>query len=242
VVRTSTGVTSFSGTCINLEPNFGAQFNGQNSYVNAGAGDNSGLDLIGSLTISLWINAGYAAGEIPISKATGSNTGKYFMLSGTWPTLNWQIFTGGGTSEAVAGTSTLNLGQWYHLVYTYDGTYGRSYVNGALYSTSSSYVRSAPYPSDTGVNLYIGQRCSPTCGSNFNGIISNVQIYNTSLSSNSIQALYMEGIGGAPINLRNLVGWWPLNDNANDYSGNGNNGAAANVFYTADWTNGYIQP
>ncbi|MGC9010605.1 MAG: hypothetical protein ACP5JN_00435 [Candidatus Micrarchaeia archaeon] len=38
-----------------------------------------------------------------------------------------------------------------------------------------------------------------------------------------------EGIGGAPIDLQHLVAWWPLNGNANDYSGNGNNGVPSNV-------------
>ena len=31
-----------------------------------------------------------------------------------------------------------------------------------------------------------------------------------------------------------LVGWWPFNGNANDESGNGNNGSPNNVFYTSD--------
>ncbi|MEM3781909.1 MAG: hypothetical protein QXT43_03045, partial [Candidatus Micrarchaeaceae archaeon] len=47
------------------------------------------------------------------------------------------------------------------------------------------------------------------------------------------------GIGGAPINLQNLVGWWPLNGNANDYSGNGNNGVPSNVVFVSNWYSGY---
>ena len=71
---------------------------------------------------------------------------------------------------------------------------------------------------------------------------SNIQLYNISLSNSSIQALYKEGIGGAPINVNNLMGWWPLNGNANDYSGYGNDGTAANVTYTSSWTSGYSAP
>ena len=36
-------------------------------------------------------------------------------------------------------------------------------------------------------------------------------------------------MGGAPIAGAGLVDWWPLDGNANDYSGNGNNGVATNV-------------
>ena len=49
-------------------------------------------------------------------------------------------------------------------------------------------------------------------------------------------------MGGAPIDLQNLVGWWPLNGNPNDYSGNGNDGTASNVNYISAWTSGYVQP
>ena len=76
----------------------------------------------------------------------------------------------------------------------------------------------------------------------FTGFESNVQLYNTSLSPTELQALYQEGIGGAPIDLQNLVGWWPLNGNSNDYSGNGNNGVPNGVTYTSGWTSGYAAP
>ena len=69
-----------------------------------------------------------------------------------------------------------------------------------------------------------------------------MQIYNTSLSQSEIQALYKEGIGGAPINVNNLVGWWPLNGNTNDYSGNDNNGVPTNITYTSAWTSSYSAP
>lgn len=77
----------------------------------------------------------------------------------------------------------------------------------------------------------------------WNGLISNVQLYNTSLSRNSIMALYNEGLGGTPINLQNLVGWWPLNGNAQDYSGNQNSAFASNsAFFPGAFDANYTPP
>ncbi len=74
------------------------------------------------------------------------------------------------------------------------------------------------------------------------GYIANVQIYDTALTPNAIDTVYHEGIGGTPINLQNLIGWWPLNGNANDYSGDNNNGQINSVTFTSSWTNGYSAP
>ena len=53
------------------------------------------------------------------------------------------------------------------------------------------------------------------------GEISNVQLYNTSLTQNQITSMYKSGIYSVPVSYSNLIGWWPLQGNANDYSGNG---------------------
>jgi len=93
-------------------------------------------------------------------------------------------------------------------------------------------------------NLVFGIGDNPPGGDEVaSASIADVQLYNTTLSANEIQALYLEGIGGAPIRLQNLVGWWPLNGNANDYSGNGNNEKInGGVNFVSNWYNGYTPP
>ena len=74
-------------------------------------------------------------------------------------------------------------------------------------------------------------------------MIANVQIYNEALSESQIYALYQEGIGGDPIDLQNLVAWYPLNGNANDYSGNDNNGKVlGTIDYSSTWYRTYSAP
>ena len=150
-------------------------------------------------------------------------------------------------SDFMSGQSnyigSVPYGSWhfYCAVYTGHGSSLRDvYIDGALAGTDSL----------GGVGTYVGEfqigdlgrtccsltQISPT-------YLANIQYYNASLSAAEVQALYMEGIGGAPIKLQNLVGWWPLNGDTNDYSGNNNNGQVTNsTQYINTWINSYSAP
>ncbi len=103
---------------------------------------------------------------------------------------------------------------------------------GASYATNSLAV----FPT------WIGTRGDGICGTCITGDIADVQAYNASLTQAEVDALYMEGIGGAPVRPQNLTGWWPLNGNTNDYSGNNNNGQNNGASYSSFWTSGYSAP
>jgi hypothetical protein len=103
------------------------------------------------------------------------------------------------------------------------------YINGQqLLPWSSKYS-----PLNTGRPLYLGYSPGGSLQPiNFNGSISNVQVYNTVFTAGQVQQLYNEGISGQPIS-NSIVGWWPLNGNANDYTGNSNNDiVGAPLLYT----------
>ena len=130
----------------------------------------------------------------------------------------------------------INTWNYVALVTTPDGS-NRDfslYLNGFWYN-----ITNYPTPRVPEYNALIGSSIEDD---NFYGEIANVQIYNTALSANDVQSLYHEGIGGAPIKIQSLVGWWPLNGNANDYSGNNNNGVPSGVTYTSNWYSSYSAP
>lgn len=99
--------------------------------------------------------------------------------------------------------------------------------------TSSISLGGAVIPANA--SLFIGQWNSAV--NSWSGGISNVQMYRTALNANSISALYYEGMVGAPIDLQDLVGWWPLNGDIKDYSGNVDNGNAisGSLIYSDQW-------
>ena len=131
------------------------------------------------------------------------------------------------------GNYTINVGTytWNYWAFTYNGTNLTGYVNGKEFCTLK--IRGVINPLVTGNYIYVGV---------INGSEANLQIYNAALSGNYIYAEYLQGIGGAPINLNKLVAWYPLNGNANDYSGNGENGNAISGIFSNAWESGYTQP
>jgi hypothetical protein len=129
--------------------------------------------------------------------------------------------------------------QWMFLAVSMNGNQKLWYANGKFLGNMTTNTKITFVDS----NLTIGAISPGWTGYGdaewFNGSIANVQIYNTSLSANDIKLLYTEGIGGAPVNFQNLVGWWPLNGNTNDYSGNQDGGYVRNVSYSGTWLASY---
>ena len=140
--------------------------------------------------------------------------------------------------------SYIKANQWIFIATTWkSGSSVIDYVDGKGQQASGpiSTVLS-PVLGTTVKNFEIGPAISDEPATAMTGEISNVQVYNSSLGPNTIAAMYAKGIGGAPIDLQNLVGWWPLNGNANDYSGNNNDGTASNVIWSGTWWQSYTAP
>ena len=146
--------------------------------------------------------------------------------------------------------------QWIFLAVSVDGNNKYWYANGKEIGSGTNDNPNTPISyfdenltfgaiSQNGpVNAITGNQIYTGFSSNefFNGTISNIQIYNSSLSPAEISYLYQEGIGGVPVDLNNLVGWWPLNGNTKDYSGNGEDGIPNNMIFTNGWVYSYTPP
>jgi hypothetical protein len=232
----STTSASLQGECQGLEPQYVAQF--ETKQLNAGSNVTVQMPLNGNkITITAWIK--------PFLPNPGSTCfwGCPIVMENGYRSVILKINSAGQFNWVVNDYSIQSQpgtiqNTWYFITGTYSGTTQDLYINGALINSNS--LSTTVSPSTT---LEIGECLYWWCNNQwFNGSIANVQIYNTSLSASQVQALYQEGIGGAPIDPMYLVGWWPLNGNANDYSGNNNNGQATNVIYTSSWTSGYSAP
>jgi len=205
------GIFTFSGS-----NRYAAQFNGASgsSYILT----SKGYSAPNALTIAGWfISTSFQNNyQFPID----SNPEAYWRIG--FNPSNQIYFDPGSHNDQVIST-TIKFNSWYFVAFTAQdsgsNTIWNFYLNGIMVA-SGSVGQNIQSVNAIGLGDYAYY---------FVGQLSNVQIYNTSLSPSQMQQLYQEGVEGLPLPNAGLIGWWPLNGNANDYSGNGNNGAATNV-------------
>ncbi len=201
-----------------------ALFNGQTSVITVA--DTPALRFASSpFSYSAWLYENSHSDCQSMLSKLGSSSGYEFRYCGASDVL--ELLIGDGSSYAYVQSSSVVLreGAWYYVVITNNGNNQVCfYINGALLGGSCvSYAKTYSASSNP---VLIGQENG--AGSTYwNGGMSNVQVYNAVLSSSQVQSLYSQGITSPPILAANVIGWWPLNGNANDYSGQGNNGVVS---------------
>jgi len=246
IIRADSGITqtiSLEGECQGQLPEYVVQFNGKSSsYISAGT---SGLPISSkAFSIFMWAyptsfadEPTYIAYGNPASSTLGSDAEIFLDTTG----LLWFQYS---CCADVSSGFMMPLNKWSFIGVTYiSGSTATVYYNGAEAVVSVPPMNIILSPANL-LPLVIGNQGgkSPPLGYSMIGDLANIQIYNASLSQAEVNALYQEGIGGAPIRPQNIAGWWPLNGNLNDYSGNNNNGQATGIIYSSSWMNGYTQP
>jgi hypothetical protein len=232
-VLKSTASVTLIGQCSGILPQYIAQFNGQSSYISMGNVMNTDK---GDFTLVVWIKSlpDSSFKQILYKKvdgASGAGYSLYFRPSNPW--IGFCV-SDDLANTACAQSSAYNYrdGNWHQIVAEFkygsamsvyvDGAYSNSFSTASIVGTLSS---SAAFNIGSGGN-----------GGIYNGMMTNVQMYNHYIAPADIQTLYLEGMGGAPILPQNVIAWWPLNGNAKDYSGGNNNGAATLMSYTSQYS------
>jgi hypothetical protein len=105
----------------------------------------------------------------------------------------------------VDSSGDIPIGEWTHLVGTYDNSALRLFVNGALDQQATVNIT----PWDSGCPFHIGGTydTSGSCaysGQFFNGLIDEVACYDQALAASDVQALYNAGEAGKC----NSLGYW----------------------------------
>ncbi len=238
-VKSAAGI-NLEGQCNNELPRFALDMSGT-SY----ASEQSGFQFMNNntqqFTMSIWLDPSSPNGVVVDELA--------MQYSGGWGWHDsWIELVNGNAYIRVWNLPCVYIGavatgQWSNIIMTYDGNTYSGYVDGRL-GGSGTGARSVPGGS---YQMYysLGNADTTSCGSGaqYQGMLADFQLYNTSLTASSVQSLYGQGIGAVPITPLYIAGWWPLNGNTKDYSGNADpiqtNG---NISFIGAWYGGYSQP
>jgi hypothetical protein len=174
-------------------------FDGSNGYVQL-----ISISNLSQYSVSLWVKYDSTGGNMYAFRARNNNDFSLGQDSG-----QFRIFQDGD----IYGGS-VNTGEWYHLVSTYDGDVVSLYVNGELLQSDSGLSNTA----SNNQNPAIGARGGGDALTD--GSISDVRLYNRGLSPQEIAHLYEQGTADAASPTTDgLVAHWKFNGDLVDSSG-----------------------
>jgi antitoxin component YwqK of YwqJK toxin-antitoxin module len=231
-VTGATLATDHTGTA-----NTAYSFNGSSNYISLGdAGDQT----TNNFSVSAWFKTGSSGAIQTILDRRVSGSTGYFLTVDTDNKIHAFARDTAGHSVTVISASSVNDNSWHHVVATYNKSgnltiYLDGSANGTPFSLSSVGSVSISANTIIGYRSYVGSSLSY-----FNGSLDDVRIYNRSLASTDVTALYAYQDATPKANIKaasgekGLVGWWKMDGNIKDSSPYAKNGVATGLTPAAD--------
>lgn len=125
-----------------------------------------------------------------------------------------------GVGEVATNRYAFSAHQWQHVAVTYNGTTGKLFVNGYLWSESS--YSNVPDFSNEELTIGAERLSGDTITRFFSGYIDEVRVWNRAVDDYTLSKSIHTRLNGTE---SGLVGYWTFDDGtANDSSSNANNG------------------
>ena len=198
-------------------------------------------------TVSIWYNILNADEQPTILGYGGSNNEcgtSWFQGINTEKSKGFVVAGHCKINEIVKGYTEDQITSWHHLVVTNDINGKKIFLDGKLIASDKLFINNTINSNNThfaiGVNVSSGG-IAPFIDVNSywtKGYLDDIAIYNRALTEQEIAALYTETpvaqVLPSYVSNNGLVGYWPFNGNANDESGNGNNGTVNGATLSTD--------
>ena len=220
-------------------------FDGISNYISIN--NSSSLNIIGTqITLSFWL---YSNNNPNDANYKGISKGGYDVGSG-YEFIYRNSFSGDDGVISITGGTGIQacdvgynmneaFGQWIHLAVTLNNGVASFYVNG-VYQVGNNLNQISQFVSNNS-ELLFGKRNPLNSNAGFlNGKMDDIGIWNRALTQQEITNMYngvtysdtCNAVSGSLT--QGLVGYWPFCGNANDDSGNGNNGTVNGAILTND--------
>jgi hypothetical protein len=199
----SVAVTGTENNCTQLPGilNNALQFNGSSSYVSFPHVDASfDFERTNPFSISAWIKTSNTGLQGIISKVKSGGATQGWKLTTQGNVVYFKLTYTDGTGIEATNTLTVTDNNWHHVVATYDGSNSSAgmkfYIDNSL-DSSSSLLNNLTANIVTGsLSINVGRTLTSQY---FNGMIDELQIFNSELSQSDVNTLYHEVIGSGPI-------------------------------------------
>ena len=206
-------------------PNYSSALNFANN-AKVSAGSITSLNNVSNASYSFWFYPTSSSGSIGFIGGQSAAITAYFFSN---------VFYIHNLGTGYISTSIPTLNQWHHVCCTFDAGSTEAFLNGISVGTNTN---GSATTNPNGANDFeIGR------ANNYNfyfnsGQVSNVALFNSSLTNTQVQTLYNNGSPEAAIS-HSPVAWWKLDSTTiTDSSGNGNTGtnSGATEIQTNVWT------
>ncbi len=162
-------------------------YNGSSDYLSCG--NDASLNIANEITIEAWIKTGVSKDQIIVAKHFGTTNGSYYLSTLSTGKIRLSIINSSSTRVDLDRTFSYNDDAWHHIVGTYDGSNMYVYADGSLLSSGVSHTGSIKVTTyDLGIGAYSGANWR------FNGLIDEVGLYDSALTSSEVLARYNLGL------------------------------------------------
>jgi len=198
VLYTGNGGTQYIGGYINR----GAVFNGSSSVIQA-SGLNQFFNNWNDASWSAWINTTDTSSQFIVCEQTNAQN---YKILGSVSSSKFTITTRkSGTVYSASSTTSINDGNWHHVLATYDNSTGtvKGYVDGSeeisIATGGTSSGTFSVFDFCIGANKQGSSIYNP-----FNGKIDQVRFFNKALSSSEVTTLYGETFASTTISTTDI--------------------------------------
>ena len=197
---------------LNPRQSLAVDFDGTNDGLDCG--DDSSLEPT-NISVSAWVKTegvldGYNNVFVKLGAAFIHMT--FAVRYRSTNRFNIYVAYSGGGYSSNDSSSTFTLTDWNHVVFTYDKTNLKLYVNGSEEFTVAEN-RDINYTDEgDGTSFRIGKGIQPYP---MEGLIDDVSYFNYALSASQVSTMYADG-ASADISSLNPISWWKMGNGLGD--------------------------